>query len=122
MIRCHRSDLAARCRERGYTLAEVMPCVVEQDGDSWLVDPSHEAYPRPRGVGFGDWVARGLSAVGITKERVSAAMGGDCGCDKRQEAMNRWGREHLGIGLDAAATVDGERDADAAAGRPPHHD
>ena len=47
--------------------------------------------------GLGDMVAAGLNAVGITKERVSAIVGGDCGCDKRQEALNDIGRK-FGIG------------------------
>lgn len=47
--------------------------------------------------GLGDIVAAGLSAVGITKERVSAIVGGDCGCHERQEALNKWGRK-FGIG------------------------
>lgn len=48
--------------------------------------------------GLGDYVANALSAIGITKERVSAAVGGDCGCAARQQAMNEWGRKNLGIG------------------------
>ena len=47
--------------------------------------------------GLGDMVAAGLTAVGITKERVSAAIGGPCGCDKRQAALNDIGRK-FGIG------------------------
>ena len=47
--------------------------------------------------GLGDMVAAGLSAIGITKERVSAVVGGDCGCAKRQEALNELGRK-IGIG------------------------
>jgi hypothetical protein len=50
--------------------------------------------PKP---GLGDMVAAGLSAIGITKERVSAVVGGDCGCHKRQEALNELGRK-IGIG------------------------
>lgn len=46
MITCHRSFLEARCIERGYTLEEVMPCVVSQEGDEWSVDVEHPAYPR----------------------------------------------------------------------------
>jgi hypothetical protein len=42
-------------------------------------------------------VAAGLSAIGITKERVSAVVGRDCGCPKRQEALNELGRR-VGIG------------------------
>jgi hypothetical protein len=48
-------------------------------------------------MGLGDMVAAGLSAVGITKERVSALVGGDCGCEQRQEALNDFGRS-IGIG------------------------
>jgi hypothetical protein len=58
--------------------------------------------------GFGDLVADGLASVGITKERaqaVASAVGiKDCGCGRRQQAMNDWGARHLGIGLDAAKT------------------
>ncbi len=48
MITCHRRHLEARCRERGYKLQDVMPCVVKQDGDQWTIDVDHPAYPRPR--------------------------------------------------------------------------
>lgn len=60
--------------------------------------PLPEQRPEVNSPGLGDYIAAGLSAVGITKERVSAMLGGDCGCSKRQEALNDWGRETLGIG------------------------
>lgn len=47
--------------------------------------------------GLGDIVAAGLSAIGITKERVSRVVGGDCGCAQRQEALNDIARK-IGIG------------------------
>lgn len=50
-----------------------------------------------RRPGLGDMVAAGLAAVGITPERVSAAIGKDCGCAKRKEALNALGRR-IGIG------------------------
>jgi glycosyltransferase involved in cell wall biosynthesis len=46
MITTHRKHLEQRCRQRGYPLAEVMLCVVKQDGDQWTVDTEHPAYPR----------------------------------------------------------------------------
>lgn len=46
MTTCHRAHLEARCHERGYTLDEVMPCVVAQDGDQWTIDTESEFYPR----------------------------------------------------------------------------
>jgi hypothetical protein len=51
-----------------------------------------------RRPGLGDMVAAGLSAVRITPKRVSAVIGGPCGCEQRKEALNDWGRDHLGIG------------------------
>jgi hypothetical protein len=91
-----RESFDARCRERGYTLDEVRPCIVSEDGETITVDETHAAYPRAR-TGLGDMVAAWLSAIGITKERVSKAVGGDCGCTKRQEALNELGRK-MGIG------------------------
>lgn len=46
LITCNRSFLEARCVERGYTLDEVMPCVVSQDGDQWTIDTESAFYPR----------------------------------------------------------------------------
>jgi hypothetical protein len=96
MIRCRLHHLEARCRERGYTLEQVRPCIVSQDGDRLVVDETHPAYPRAK-PGLGDMVKAGLSAVGITEERVSKAIGRPCGCSKRAEKLNAIGR-NLGIG------------------------
>lgn len=72
-------------------------CITHDYGDGWVeVDTEHPAYPRAK-PGLGDMVAAGLSAIGITKERASAVVGGDCGCKKRQEALNNIGRK-FGIG------------------------
>jgi hypothetical protein len=47
--------------------------------------------------GLGDMVAALLSAIGITNERVSKAIGRPCGCSKRAEKLNELGRK-IGIG------------------------
>lgn len=47
--------------------------------------------------GLGDMVKAGLSAIGITEERVSKVLGRPCGCSKRAEALNELGRR-IGIG------------------------
>lgn len=52
MISCDYKYLTDRCAERGYTLEEVMPCVVAQDGDQWMIDVDHPAYPRHPKPGF----------------------------------------------------------------------
>jgi hypothetical protein len=61
----------------------------------------------PPAAGLGDMVAAGLSAIGITKERVEAVVGGPCGCDGRQAAMNAAGA-WLGMspGSTAGPTID----------------
>lgn len=52
MIRCRRSHLDARCHQRGYTLDEVRPCIISEDGDTITVDEKHPAYPRTPKLGF----------------------------------------------------------------------
>jgi hypothetical protein len=96
MIRCNIAHLEQRCRERGYSLEDVRPCIVREDGDLITVDETHPAYPRAR-PGLGDIVKAGLSAIGITEERVSAVIGRPCGCSQRAEALNELGRK-IGIG------------------------
>ena len=54
----------------------------------------------PQPMGLGDWVKAGLSAVGITQERVAAVLGSCGGCQQRQETLNQWGQA-VGIGLPA---------------------
>lgn len=101
MINCTLGHLEQRCRERGYTLDEVRACIVSQDGDTITVDEAHPSYPRAK-PGLGDYIAAGLDAVGITKERVQALASKvgikDCGCGKRQEIANELGAKYLGIG------------------------
>lgn len=96
MITCPLLHLLQRCQERGYTLDEVRPCIVSEDGDLITVDETHAAYPRAR-PGLGDMVKAGLSAIGITEERVSKAIGRPCGCSERAEKLNELGRK-IGIG------------------------
>ena len=52
MITCQLKHLAARCRQRGYTLDEVRPCIVSEDGDTITVTTDHPAYPREPKPGF----------------------------------------------------------------------
>lgn len=68
------------CRRCGFHLCGVAPPVHRKCG----VQPM-------RSPGLGDFVAGCLSAVGITKERVSRWLGYDCGCAKRQARWNELG-------------------------------
>jgi len=92
MIRCQRHHLEKRAAERGYTWEQVAPCIVAEEGDTITVDATHPDYPYAH-KGLGDRVADGLAAVGITKERVSKLFGRDCGCAKRQAALNAIGQK-----------------------------
>jgi len=96
MITCHRSNLEARCTERGYTLAEVMPCVVAQDGEQWTIDVDHPTYPRspksghqpqqpqPIGHGPGTELAKLLKKFGIEPTPT-------CACRAKAAQMDAWG-------------------------------
>ena len=48
MITGLRSSFDDRCRQRGYTLDEVRPCIVSEDGDTITEDETHPAYPRAK--------------------------------------------------------------------------
>jgi hypothetical protein len=102
MITTHRSHLEARCTERGYTLAEVMPCVVSQDGDEWTIDVDHPAYPRVSRlpepapiptVGPGTELKKLLAKVGIVPSP-------DCSCNARAAEMDSQGVEWCEANLD----------------------
>jgi hypothetical protein len=104
MITGPRSQFEARCRQRGYTLAEVAACIVAEDGDTITVDETHPAYPRASRPGLGDMVADGLAAVGITKQLVQSVTGRPCHCPERQAALNRLGQM---VGLPPGRGVSG---------------
>jgi hypothetical protein len=102
MITTNRSHLEARCTERGYTLDEVLPCVVSQDGDEWTIDVDHPAYPRASRLpeppaqptnGPGTELKKLLSKVGITASP-------DCACNARAAEMDRQGVEWCEANLD----------------------
>jgi len=107
MTTCHRSFLELRCRERGYTLDEVMPCVVAQDGDQWTIDTGHPAYPAKPKPGHepqpaappapthgpGTELKKLLSRVGITASP-------DCSCNARARTMDEKGCDWCEANLD----------------------
>lgn len=64
--------------------------------------PRKMSAPKPGAVHttleLGDLITKGLTAVGITDERVSAFLGKPCGCPKRREKLNqlsRWAKRIL---------------------------
>lgn len=94
MTTCHRTFLDSRCRERGYTLDEVMPCVVSQDGDQWTIDTESEYYPREAKPGREPQVATPAPTHGPGTElkkllsRVGITASPDCSCNARARLMD----------------------------------
>lgn len=93
MITGHYKLFELRCLERGYSLAQAMPCVVKQEGDIWTVDPSHQSYPSPRSAarvlhvpsgGPGTELSAMLSRIGITAKPT-------CSCKAHAKQMDEWG-------------------------------
>lgn len=93
MITCHRIFLEQRCNERGYTIDEVMPCVISQNGDEWTIDTDHPSYPRiskivyvePTTITFGPGteLKNLLSKIGIKSSP-------DCSCNFKAQQMNNF--------------------------------
>ena len=54
---------------------------------------------------LGDVIEKALSAVGVTEERVTKALGRPCGCKERREKLNR-------LSLWAARVVTGRPEDD----------
>lgn len=82
--------------KRGYARESVLGCIVSRHECGMIeIDVHHKDYPHKPGLG--DMVKAGLSAIGITEERVSAAIGKPCGCSERAEKLNELGRR-IGIG------------------------
>jgi hypothetical protein len=93
MITCNRSHLLARCTERGYTIDEVMGCVVSQDGEQWTIDVESEFYPRvsrmpqpvaPPAQGPGTELSKLLKRFGIEPTPT-------CACRAKAAEMDSWG-------------------------------
>ena len=68
-------------------------------------DPPPQAPEKPQPKLLGDHVESALSVVGITKERVLAWFGPECGCIERQEKLNaidKWARESVASTVEKA--------------------
>ena len=52
MITGRMEEFLWRANQRGYSVHEVMPCVIKTDGLLWTVDEDHPAYPKKTKPGF----------------------------------------------------------------------
>lgn len=107
MITGHKNHLIARCKQRGYTLEEVMPCVVSKRGDQWTVDVDHPAYPRAPKPGFIEATQNPKAAVepppvpkgsgpgtelkALLKDWLGIQASPNCSCNARARQMDEWG-------------------------------
>lgn len=95
VISCHRSYLEARCAERGYSVEEVMPCVVSQDGDRWTIDVSSTFYPRQHRLE--GQPQRDSCGPGTELKKLLAGWpfhitsSPDCSCNRVAREMDAWG-------------------------------
>lgn len=69
-------------RDTASSLASVVHSITEQPEFPFAQSPDR---------GLGDKVEQALSAVGITKERVSKWLGQPCNCTERREKLNALG-------------------------------
>jgi len=103
MTTCHRSHLESRCRERGYTLDEVMPCVVSQAGDEWTIDTEHAAYPREPKPGHeppSPTQGPGTELKKLLKTWLRIEASPDCSCNARARTMDERGIEWCEANID----------------------
>ena len=107
IVTCHIDYLAARCRERGYDLDEVMGCVVARTGDQVSVDVGHAAYPSkakpghvpspPPTSGPGTELKKLLKTIGIVAKP-------GCACNKRAQTMDVNGCDWCAENLDTISS------------------
>jgi hypothetical protein len=100
LILSHRSYLEQRCVERGYAIADVMPCVVSQDGDFFVVDVASPFYPREvRGTATADSSLPVASGPGTELKKLLAGWpfyvtaSPDCSCNYVAREMDAWGAD-----------------------------
>jgi hypothetical protein len=98
MISCQRKHLEARCRERGYTLDEVRPCIISEDEATITVDETHPAFPRTPKPGFVPPVPMRpvpTSGPGTELSKLLKRFGIEptptCKCRAKAAQMNAWG-------------------------------
>lgn len=99
MIRCLKKHLEARCRERGYTLEEVRPCIAAEHKDGTItVDETHPSYPRarkknatisPPASSDGRQTPRpGAKLKSLLKSWLGVSASPNCSCNARARAMD----------------------------------
>lgn len=84
-LRCERCGYVAK-RVNTFRLCRTLPEMAVQ-----YATEQHQQRIKVPPLRIGSAISAGLSAVGITPERVSAATGKDCGCKQRANALDAAG-------------------------------
>lgn len=74
---------------------------------SALARPSLEGVARREPIKLGTLIQEGLTAVGVTSERVETLLGAPCGCKERAEKLDQlsaWASRVVGGKIDQAKT------------------
>lgn len=98
VVMVSRKQLALRCEQNAVSESDVMKYVVRENAQCFFLDTDISDFPQWLVArGLGGTIKAGLSAIGITEERVSKAIGRPCGCSERAERLDEFGRK-FGIG------------------------
>ena len=104
---CSFSSETRRCDRCGY-IAQELPffrmCLTLEEEARKIVEDHAFARINVPPIPLGDAAAAVLKSIGLTKERLKQAIGKDCGCEGRQNAMNRIG-SRLSRGVSDAANA-----------------
>ena len=109
MITCNKAHLIARCRERGYSLPEVMPCVVKQAGDMWTIDETHPSFPHSREPKPPECLA-GTQLKGLLK-KIGITATPTCSCNSRAAHMDKMGCQWVKDNIETVVDWLGEESA-----------
>jgi hypothetical protein len=103
MIHTSKNQLAAICRQRGYTLEQVQPCIVSAEGNKITVDETHPAYPSVPKPGLSSETKISpnpqtpISGVGTELKKLLGKIGikatPNCSCNKKALLMDTNGIE-----------------------------
>lgn len=90
MIKCHKDYLVQRCKERGWKLQEVMPCVASRQGDIWTIDENHPSYPSRKKVASSELGGPGTELKALLKT-IGITSSPNCKCNAHARQMDAWG-------------------------------
>ena len=91
MIVCDRVFLEERCKQRGYTLEEVDPCIIKREGNTLWVDEHHEKYPHSKADTKPDPNGGPGTELHKLLKKLGLAPVEGCKCKGRARKMDEWG-------------------------------